>query len=807
MELKKETIDKIIKYVTSVPKKIIQNLDVKTNKFKYSEIKENRKVTEYKDEELIRMFLITKLINKLGYPADRIEIEKEYDAGRPLTIKSRIDIIVRDKNGDAFLFVEVKSSSEYARIDKNEVIEKQLFNLAALEKAQNKKVKYLMLYTIDEETLEDECIIIDYEKNNTFIEWEKTRNYINNIPSRYGKAQKIPYIKGSSRDLKIKFSREYLISLQKELHNVLWGGGGTDDNEIFSSLVNLILAKIQDEDEKEDGQQYDFQVLMFEKDGEEDFESNEILFERINKLYRTALRNKMNVIDEKEIEKSYVVDTKKFSLSKLKYTIGQLEHLSFVDGKNSLDGKDILGDFFEGIIRDGFKQSKGQFFTPINIVKFMLWGLSLDKLAIKRIKEDKVIPYMIDPSAGSGTFCIEYMKFITYTMKYMNSQGKEYNQDLGNSRSVKDRIRADWFYPDDRENRWAKDYIYGSEINFNLGTAAKVNMILHGDGSTNIFVKDGLLPFTLYQKEQEPNVLRQSFNSKYYYQQNKEIQVNESFDVILSNPPFNVDLDNDTQKMVAKYFLFGTKKNSENLFIERYYQLLRENGRMAIVLPENVFDTTENKYIRLFLFKFFKVKAIISLPQLAFSPFTQTKTSILFAQKKDKSEIEEWNNLWDKYSKDYSFLKTRVENLIKVFEGKAKKNRLPSIKELSEDEEREVLKEMLENYYLEEDDKELSKNHLIEKYILELKELCKIDKETENIFGYVNTWWVFTKVANNLKDNIFLGEVDEVGYKRTKRGEFIRPNELFRCDNEGKILVDDGEKTTILDLMREIEWE
>ncbi len=37
------------------------------------------------------------------------------------------------------------------------------------------------------------------------------------------------------------------------------------------------------------------------------------------------------------------------------------------DGKNSLSGKDILGDFFEGIIREGFKQIKGQFFAHINI--------------------------------------------------------------------------------------------------------------------------------------------------------------------------------------------------------------------------------------------------------------------------------------------------------------------------------------------------------------------------------------------------------------------------------------------------------
>lgn len=44
-------------------------------------------------------------------------------------------------------------------------------------------------------------------------------------------------------------------------------------------------------------------------------------------------------------------------------------------------------------------------------------------------------------------------------------------------------------------------------INFNLGTATKVNMILHGDGSTNIFVKDGLLPFSKHEKATGPNAL------------------------------------------------------------------------------------------------------------------------------------------------------------------------------------------------------------------------------------------------------------------------------------------------------------
>ena len=59
-----------------------------------------------------------------------------------------------------------------------------------------------------------------------------------------------------------------------------------------------------------------------------------------------------------------------------------------------------------------FKQSKGQFFTHTNIVTFILWALQLDKLAIQRINTDKEIPYLIDPSAGSGTFLIEYMRFI-----------------------------------------------------------------------------------------------------------------------------------------------------------------------------------------------------------------------------------------------------------------------------------------------------------------------------------------------------------------------------------------------------------
>ena len=797
----------IKQYIDDQPVKVVTKLDLDTGKLAYDKIVQCQKRTDAKPEELCRAYLLTKLVNELGYAPDKIEIEHEYTAGRPHTITSRIDIIVRDANGDAFLFIEVKNQDEYATVDKDSVIEEQLFKLAGMERTEGHDVKYLVLYTTNDATgtISDECIIIDNKKYPSFADWELTRDYTNTIPARYGKAQKTPYVKASAKDLDTDFSNEMLNQLQSDLHNVLWGGGGTDDNEVFASLTNLILAKIQDEDEKEDGDTYDFQSLTFEKDGDEQFETNEMLFERINELYRRALKSKLYILDEAELKKSYVIDTKKFSLSKLKYAVQKMEGLSFVDGKNSLSGKDILGDFFEGIIQNGFKQSKGQFFTHINIVKFMLYAMQADKLAIKRIKEDKEIPYMIDPSAGSGTFLIEYMKFITENMKYRDRGATGYNVQLGTARAVADKL-AEWFGIDNRENRWAYTFIYGSEINFNLGTATKVNMILHGDGSTNIFVKDGLLPFTKYEKSSSHNVLHDSHRDPLY----QDKQVNERFDLILTNPPFSVELDNDTKKTVKKDFIFGDKKNSENLFIERWYQLLRENGRLAAVLPESVFDTTENKYIRLFLYKYFKIKAVVSLPQLAFEPYTSTKTSILFAQKKTVAEIEEWNTTWENASKEWQLLKTKANNLIAVLDGKKQKNKLPSIKDLSPEQEVLVLRKFLKSYITVRDD-DLSANELIEKYRPEIELLCTYDKDTQELLGRVNTWWVFSTVSEMLNYDIFMAEAENIGYKRYKKNKTVTdkpmPNELFRTATNEEILIDDGVYETILDIMRDISWE
>lgn len=792
-------LEPIKKYLDKQKTKVVETYDFDNKKVKYSDKITGWKIDKFRgDEEIVRAYILAKLVNELGYKPENIELEKQYDIGRPKVNKPRIDIIVRDDKENAFLYIELKSPQDYEK-DKDEVIEKQLFNLASQEKGQGFDVKYLVLYTIEVvgNEIKDKTILIDYDKFASFDAWKNVRDFADQLPERYGKAQKEPYIKGGKKDLDTNFTHSQLDYKRANLHNVLWGGGGTDDNDVFSSLVNIILAKIQDESEKKKGEKYDFQIFSF-KDGES-FETNEQLFERINELYRRALKQRLNVVDETRLKKSYIIDENKFSLAKLKYSVSELEQFSFVDGKNSFTGKDILGDFFEGIIREGFKQSKGQFFTHINIVKFLLWGLQLDKLAIDRVNNDLEIPYCIDPSAGSGTFLIEYMKFITENLK------RRFRDKLDDTRDVEDKFHQ-WFMPGHRENKWASTFIYGGDINFNLGTATKVNMILHGDGSTNIFVGspngDGLLPFSEYVKETAPNALNKSVKDTGYFSK----EVNKEFDVIITNPPFSVDLDNDTKRKVKDTFIFGDKKNSENLFIERYYQLLRENGRLGVVLPESVFDTTENKYIRLFIYKYFKVKAVVSLPQVAFEPFTSTKTSLLFAQKKTQKEIEAWDKLWAKHSNEWNTLKTRCENLVAVYLEDKDRKKLPSIKSLTEKEERELLEKMLKNY-IEQIDSKLSVKQLIEKYQDELIELCKYDAETKDVFGFVNTYWVFGEVAKELNYKVFMAEVENVGYKRTKRGEKPMPNELYRTDENNLVLVDDGVELTALDFMRKINWD
>ena len=85
-------------YIEKAPIKVVNIFDLENRKIEYIGIKQNKTITVIDgDEELTRAYILTHLVNDLGYPANRIEIEHEYTAGRPHTNTSYCDIIVRDE--------------------------------------------------------------------------------------------------------------------------------------------------------------------------------------------------------------------------------------------------------------------------------------------------------------------------------------------------------------------------------------------------------------------------------------------------------------------------------------------------------------------------------------------------------------------------------------------------------------------------------------------------------------------------------------------------------------------------------------
>ncbi len=783
----------ITKYLEKQKVKVVENFDFDTSIISYSKtIKQNRDIKKISgNEEIVRAYLLTKLVNELGYKPANIEIEKEYtqsSIGRKKPEhRGRIDILVKDKDENPFLFIELKDPDKYREDDED--IEGQLFNLASEEEKKYKtNVKYLVYYTIEtiDDDVFDKFILIDKNDIKTYDDWVEKGSISGSkeLPYNYNKPKK-ELLKNN--DLKV-LDRIKLSQIRTKIHNTLWSAG-VEDNEAYLFLVKYLLTKIYDETNTRPSEPLTCQIY------DSDFENEKDFLDRINEKYVEALKEKLNYNANDWEDTGKILSTDRIRVKSLYFLVELLEEYSFSKSlKNQKE--DILGAFFEETNREKFKQDKGQFFTHTNITNFIIYGLGLDRLAKELFENEKRLPYVIDPSAGSGTFLIELMKIIT----------KEFKNIQQDDLTETEKQTLEKLFPKNKPNEWAETFLYGIDNSYSLAISTKVNMILHGDGSSKIIKNDGIANFQVYKKIKNSKLTEYNKSDpEIYGKNNDDFFVNEQFDAVVSNPPFSVNPTESTQER-TKHFIFGDKKNSENLFIERWYQLLKPNGRFGVVLPESVYDTTENKYIRLFIYKYFKVKAVISLPQITFEPFTSTKVSLLFAQKKTKKEIEEWNKLWSKYSNEWNNLKTRCENLATVYLDEKERKKLPSIKDLTEKQEKDILARLLKDY-MEENDKKLSSKELVEKYKDELKDLCRPDNDTKDTFGFVNTWWVFGEVAKEQNYKIFMAEVENIGYKRTKKGEKPMPNELYSLNDKGEVLVDAGAKETALDYLREVRWD
>ena len=76
------------------------------------------------------------------------------------------------------------------------------------------------------------------------------------------------------------------------------------------------------------------------------------------------------------------------------------------------------------------------------------------------------------------------------------------------------------------------------------------------------------------------------------------------------------------------------------LFIERCVQLLRQDGKLAIVLPESIFGMPIYGYVVQYLWRNFSLRGFISLPEEVFQPYTHAKTCVLFMQKRTPVDDE-----------------------------------------------------------------------------------------------------------------------------------------------------------------------
>ena len=598
--------------------------------------------TNITDEEMVRADLITRLATKYSYNASPkvIEIERTYKSvGRPGK-GGRIDVLVRNPDdASAFLFIECKAPDKYD-ID-YKLIEGQLFRLSRMEKA---KPTYLVYYTTTflSGKPSERSLIIDGNRYSDFDEWDEAGQPTSDIlPKNYGIAPKRNYANVDiEADLQVPLNREvdalFLNRVRAEIHDVIWGGGGTNNNEVFVYISKLILCKIYDEKETRPGDIYQFQRMG----AKNALESPITLVDRMNNLYRQA---EIAYLALSTSSINIAFDPSRIAPSKIAYVVGRLESVCITD--NIHEG-DLLGDFFEQIVSQDFTQTKGQFFTPMKIVNFMLSLCDIvgNAKEILNSKRDQLgrprLPYVIDPSCGSGTFLIEYMKQIRREIG-----SKKYRATL--PERVKEMHDA-WF-AGRTGNTWAKDFLFGIENNYDLGLAAKVNMVLHGDGSMNTWVKSGILPFDSYWIDGRHNLLgiKQISTKSHPYSSDR----NEQFDLVISNPPFSLKMSPDEQKEVQSAFDSGLQM-SEVLFIERWYQLLNEKGKFCCILPESILDTSTNENVREFLLKHFRLLAIVSLPYDTFKPFTSTKTCIVYAEKRTSEEILIINKMISEISKD-----------------------------------------------------------------------------------------------------------------------------------------------------------
>jgi type I restriction enzyme M protein len=240
----------------------------------------------------------------------------------------------------------------------------------------------------------------------------------------------------------------------------------------------------------------------------------------------------------------------------------------------SLSSLDVKGRAFQQVLGPAVRAGMGQFFTPDPIVRFMV-----------SVGTPSIDDLILDPFAGSGHFLSASLQVVQSDCDITNKAFHEF----------------------------AFGKLHGIEKSDRMVRVAMTDMRLHGDGHSNLRCTDALLDFSNYPDIQP-----------------------ESFDLILTNPPFGCLLGQDAMAQLGSFELSAGKKSVplEILGLERSLQFLRPGGRLLIVLPDGVLANRATGSVRGWIMTKAKLRGIFSLPIETFAPNgANVKTSILVVRK------------------------------------------------------------------------------------------------------------------------------------------------------------------------------
>lgn len=447
-----------------------------------------------------------------------------------------------------------------------------------------------------------------YDCSDRFGVLEREANIVADLPVQYGKPEEFKYYKNAYPKPDIgAVSRDDLIKTIRKCHQTLWGGGRLSPPMAFGELTKLIFLKTRDEKKaRKKGEPYDFQIKTNE--------TPQRLAARIKAMYAIERQNEPDVFN----------DDIKIDDITLRNVVLHLEGVNLT--ATDLDTKGVA---FEQFMDGFFKGDFGQYFTPRNIIAFAIQMID--------IKADDTV---MDPACGSGGFLLHALDHVRkLASEYFDEDSKEH---------------FDYWHS------FAEKRLFGIEINEEIARVAKMNMIVHDDGHTNVIGNDALEPLAVIARKNPAFAAIVGVDAETGQRDERK-----GFAKIPTNPPFGAVIKDELHNYLSSYELSryigkGGGKDDDDLedgsavptagkkaikqrasvkteiiYCERVWQLLRPGGQAAVVLPDGLLTNASLQGVRDWLLERFKVLAVVSLPQFAFAHFgAGVKSSVVFLEKR-----------------------------------------------------------------------------------------------------------------------------------------------------------------------------